>query len=88
MILVLHVVVALLGMLSATIAALFPSRSKLYLSHSLVLLTVVSGVYLIVAKHAPMLQTCVSGLTYVFVTQAVLAVALWRLKRVPVPTFK
>lgn len=64
MIVILHVSVALLGLLASTYTAFSPSRSLLRLSYSLVVVTLVSGTYLVFTTHTPLLQACASGLFY------------------------
>ncbi|HSX00298.1 MAG TPA: hypothetical protein VLH38_04645 [Patescibacteria group bacterium] len=42
-----------------------PSRSKLRMSYGLLAGTVGTGTYLVVSSHAPIVQSCVTGLTFV-----------------------
>lgn len=62
--LILHLTIALSSIAYATYVLLSPSRSRLAVSWSLVALTLASGTYLVVSTHAPMLQSCMSGLLY------------------------
>lgn len=64
MIVVLHVLVALGGLVQSTYAFFAPSKGKVNASFALLALTIASGSYLVVSTHAPMLQACMTGLLY------------------------
>jgi hypothetical protein len=75
MALILHIIIALASVAFTTFLYVKPSKPGLNISYALVILTVVSGSYLIVSQPAHMVQACVSGLTYVGVmTVGLLAV--------------
>ena len=64
MVLLVHLVLALTSVVWATVVLIAPSRFRLRISYALVALTLTSGTYLVVSTHAPMLQSCMSGLFY------------------------
>jgi hypothetical protein len=75
MILLTHLVLALTSVVWATAVLIAPSRFRLRISYALVALTLISGTYLVVSTHAPMLQSCMSGLFYTGFVSLGLAVA-------------
>lgn len=79
MIIAVHVICALGGIGVTTLAALFPSTRRLRLGTLLVVLTLVSGTYLVFTRHAPLLHTCISGLIYLTVTATCMAIGRYRL---------
>lgn len=81
MIIIVHVTIALLGMLQATIGLISPSRAKLRATYALTAATLASGTYLVWHLHSPILQSCLSGLTYLSLIIAATVVARWRLVR-------
>lgn len=68
MILLLHVIIALSSVALASYTFFKPSTQKLIVSYGLMVATVGSGTYLLVALQADMLRTCLSGLFYVTLT--------------------
>ena len=64
MIILVHVTIALLGLAQATYGLIAPSRGKLQATYALTGATFASGSYLVWHLHAPVLQSCLSGLTY------------------------
>ena len=67
MVLLTHIIIALSSMLMTTLAYIAPSKAKLYGSAGLVALTLASGTYLVYSTHSNMLNSCISGLTYLSV---------------------
>lgn len=65
MLLLLHIVIALASMVAAGMSFFAPSTSKLRLSYILTALTLISGTYLVVSRHAALLQACITGILYV-----------------------
>lgn len=78
MILLIHVIIALTSIASTTYLAFSPSRAKFYASYVLIGLTLATGTYLVISLHAPMLKTCLSGLAYLAVALAGVAVGYRR----------
>lgn len=74
MTIIIHVAIALLSLGAAGTAFLKNSRKFLKLSYTLTVLTVLSGMYLVVVDNAAILHTCTVGMVYLLVvitTQAV-----------------
>lgn len=67
MIIGLHVAIALLGIVCTTYGYFKPSRMTLRASYALVVLTFVSGFYLVWSEPAKILHMCLSGLGYLAV---------------------
>lgn len=69
-----HIVTALISLAFTSYLFFFPSEAKLYVAEALVILTLVSGLYLVFSKPANMLQVCVTGLVYLaFVSVGLIA---------------
>ncbi len=64
MIILLHVIIALSSMVYTGLVAFYPSKSGLKISYSLILMTFISGSYLVFIKPAHMVQSCMMGLAY------------------------
>ena len=62
--LLIHVIFALGSMFCTALAYVLPSKAKLQVSASLVVLTLVSGTYLVMTTHSPLLSSCLAGLAY------------------------
>lgn len=70
MIVALHVVIALLSIVSATFGYVRPTSTNIKLSYTLVALTFASGFYLVWSEPTQMLRTCLSGIGYLAVVSA------------------
>jgi hypothetical protein len=68
MIVLLHVIIALSSIALASYTFFKPSTKKLLTSYGLMIATVASGTYLLIALQADILRTCLSGLFYLTVT--------------------
>ena len=68
MIVLFHVVVAIVSLLMTSLAVIYPSSSKLKSSLYLILATLISGTYLVISTHQPILKSCLAGLAYLAVT--------------------
>ena len=77
-----HVIIALLGLVQATYGLIAPSRGKLRATYAFTAATFISGTYLVVKLHAPVLQSCESGLAYLALIVAATLAAHYRLTRV------
>ena len=75
MILLTHIMIALSSVIYTTILLLRPSQTKLFASYILVAATLASGIYLTVVNPASMLRTCTTGLVYVVIVTAGIALA-------------
>jgi hypothetical protein len=60
-----HVLIALTSVAFTTYLFVRPSQRKFYVNYGLIAATMASGTWLIIASHAPMLSSCLSGLTYI-----------------------
>jgi hypothetical protein len=81
MILIFHLASALLSIIVSSTALFRPSQRKLRTSYVLIGTTFASGTYLVIATSSPLLQACLSGITYLAVVAVLTAVARWRLAR-------
>jgi hypothetical protein len=68
MIVLLHVLIALSSIALASYTFFKPSTKKILSSYGLMIATVASGTYLLVAMQADILRTCLSGLAYLTIT--------------------
>lgn len=68
MIVLLHVLIALASIGLASYTFFSPSTKKLIVSYGMMIATVASGTYLLLALQADILRTCLSGLLYLTVT--------------------
>lgn len=75
MILLLHILVALSSLIFSTLLFFYPTKLKLRVSYSLVVLTLTSGVYLVINSHSNLVQSCVSGLIYIGVVSVAIVSA-------------
>jgi len=79
MIILIHVIIALASIAATSLTALFPSNARLKVSGGLVAATFITGTYLVVRLHVPLVQTCETGLVYLMVTTAGMAIGVRRL---------
>lgn len=79
MLLLLHVIIALSSIGYTTYLFISPSKSHFYTAYGLIGLTLASGTYLVISSHAPMLQSCMSGLIYIGVVLGGIVAAHHRL---------
>lgn len=64
MIILIHVIIALLSIAIASFTFFKPTLKKLIVSYGFILGTVASGTYLLVTIPSHILQSCLTGLTY------------------------
>jgi len=76
-----HVLVAFLGLAQATYGLVSPSKAKIRITYVFTAATIGSGTYLVWHLHAPILQSCLSGLTYLGLIIAATAATQRRLAR-------
>jgi CDP-diglyceride synthetase len=84
MILPLHILISLSSLVVAAYTLYAPSKNALSSSYTLVILTLVSGTYLVASSPSHMAQACMSGLVYVGVVFALIATARQRLVQISV----
>jgi hypothetical protein len=70
MVLLLHVVIALSGLISSTLLYLDPTKKKLFVTYSLVGATFATGFYLVLKNPSHLVSSCVMGLIYLGVSLA------------------
>lgn len=75
MLLITHIIIAISSVAYTTLLLLRPTQTKLYTSYALVGATLASGIYLTVVNPASMLRTCTTGLVYVVIVTAGIALA-------------
>jgi hypothetical protein len=63
--LIVHILTALTSVGFTIYLYISPSRAKLNVSYGLLAGVIGTGTYLVVSAHAPMLQSCVTGLSFV-----------------------
>jgi hypothetical protein len=81
MLIVLHIAVALAGLVCAALSAVRPTRRRLRATLALTGLTLYSGALLVVQDHASLAGACMSGLTYLVAVGISAAVGYWRLSK-------
>jgi hypothetical protein len=81
MVLIVHIIIALSSVAYSAFVLYAPSNAKLRVSYGLIGLTVVSGTYLVLSTGAQVLQSCITGLTFVGLSLAGVAAARYRLVR-------
>jgi hypothetical protein len=64
MMILLHVIIALCSVAYATYLVVSPAKASFGAHYTFIVLTVLSGTYLIVAASVNMLKTCTIGLLY------------------------
>jgi multisubunit Na+/H+ antiporter MnhE subunit len=88
MILLTHIIIALSSVIYTTWLLFRPSQAKLYVSYALVGATLASGIYLTVVNPASMLRTCTTGITYIVIVTAGIAVARRKLATMQMTNFE
>lgn len=81
MILMLHILIALLGIVVATAAYVRPTSIKINASYGLIAATLASGTYLVLAAQAQVLHACFMGVTYLLGVGALAIAARFKLMR-------
>jgi predicted tellurium resistance membrane protein TerC len=75
MILVFHIVIALLSVVYSSLLFIAPSKRNFSISYALIGLTLLSGTYLVVSTHSPLVSSCEAGLVYLVIVSAGLVFA-------------
>jgi hypothetical protein len=75
MILLTHIIIAISSVIYTSLLLLRPTQAKLSASYILVGATLASGIYLTAVNPASMLRTCTTGLVYVVIVTAGIALA-------------
>ena len=79
--LIFHITVALSGVALSSYSFFRPDLLKIRLTYILVGMTLISGSWLVVVTHAPILSGCLSGLAYVGIALVGLVPARHKLAR-------
>jgi hypothetical protein len=79
MFVLLHVVIALASVCYTTYLFFRPTKKNFRTSYALIGLTFATGTYLVWRTHAPLLQSCLAGLTYLTVVSVGVAAAQYRI---------
>jgi hypothetical protein len=82
MILLTHIIIALGSVLYTGFIFVSPSKSKINAAYVLLALTIGTGTYLIISMPAHMLQTCITGLSFVVFMLAGIVAARLRLTKI------
>ena len=75
MILATHILIAISGILIATISYFRPSKALFNTSVALVAGTVATGTYLTIQNPSHLVQSCLTGLVYVAIVMGITALA-------------
>jgi hypothetical protein len=81
MLLLIHIVIALLSILLATLTYFIPSTRRIAVSYGFIVATVASGTALLIINPANLLHTCLSGLFYITVVSLVTIGTHYRIRR-------
>jgi len=84
MILLLHILTALTSVGFTAYVYFSPSTAKLRVSYGLVAGTIGTGTILVVSTHAPMLQSCMTGLSFVSISLVGILLATRKLAKATV----
>ena len=83
MLILIHVIIALAGIVLSGLSLISPSRTKLRASYGLIAATIASGTYLVLQLHSPLMSSCLGGLMYLVVTLSLSGAARYRLAKQP-----
>ncbi len=64
MLVLIHIVIALSSLAQTTALFFSPTAAKFHLAYALIGGTLLSGTFLVISTHAPLIQACLSGLVY------------------------
>lgn len=81
MLILIHVIIAITSIIIATVGFISPSLKKLVLSYGFILATVVSGTILLITVPSHILQSCLSGLSYLTIASIATIATHVRLRR-------
>lgn len=86
MLLLIHITLALLGLMQAFRTLFKPTRPRLSASYALLAGTLVSGAALVCIRHAALSSACTSGVVYAVVILGCSAVGRYRLRGQALPS--
>jgi hypothetical protein len=70
MIILIHVIIAFTSLIIASFSFFKPTMQKLIVSYGFILATVGTGAYLLVSFPSHILQSCLTGITYLTIVSA------------------
>lgn len=79
--LILHISIALLSLIVATVTFFMPSIKKIIVSYGFIIATVGTGTALLIINPSNLLHTCISGVFYVTVVSIVTIATHVRVQR-------
>lgn len=81
MVILIHVVIALTSIVIASFAFFSPTIKKLIVSYGFIIGTIASGTYLLVSSPSHILESCVTGLSYLTIVSVATVAAHVRLHK-------
>ncbi|MFI5271001.1 MAG: hypothetical protein ACHQT9_03075 [Candidatus Saccharimonadales bacterium] len=81
MLLTLHIMVAVISIISSLFLVISPSKARLKFNYGIILLTLVSGTTLVLIKHLAIVSACESGILYLSVVFSATFLAQKKLAR-------
>lgn len=81
MLLIIHIIIALLGVIVATVLVIAPSKQKLTASYSLAAGTLATGIILTISDPAHLAASCVSGIIYFSAIGVLIAISQRKLAK-------
>jgi hypothetical protein len=81
MLILIHVIIAITSLIIATVGFISPSLKKLVLSYGFIIGTVASGTLLLITFPSHILQSCLSGLSYLTIASMATIATHIRLRR-------
>ncbi|HEY8992311.1 MAG TPA: hypothetical protein VIM37_00490 [Candidatus Microsaccharimonas sp.] len=70
MIILIHVIIAFTSIIVASFSFFKPTMRKLFVNYGFILATVGTGAYLLVSFPSHILQSCLTGITYLTIVSA------------------
>jgi hypothetical protein len=67
MLLTLHIIAAVISVISSLFVVLSPSKAKLRFNYGVIVVTLLSGTTLVLVKHLAIVSACESGVLYISV---------------------
>jgi hypothetical protein len=81
MLLTLHIVAAIISIISSLFLVLSPSKTRLRFNYGIISLTLLSGTTLVLVKHLAIVSACESGILYLAVVLSATFLAQRKLAR-------
>lgn len=81
MVILIHVIIAIISISIATIGFFRPSLKTFGVSYGFILATLISGTLLLISSPSHVLQSCISGITYLTAVSAVTVASHLRMRK-------